>query len=91
MVDKADFALTQGEELVCEYDSGHGLRCFCATCGSPVCFRSKDYPIIGIPLGALDEHAADLSVPAPEKHIWMQSNPAWHTVSDTLPQLDRNE
>ncbi len=66
---------------VSKFNSGHGLRCFCANCGSPVWFESLDYPeIVAIPLGVLD--AGD--VPAPTMHLWTNSKPSWCTLDDNL-------
>lgn len=76
-----------GSGPVTEYDSGKGLRTFCASCGSPVWFASIDQPgIVAIPLGALD----DGEIPAPVMSIWIRSKPSWCTLDDDLPQHPTN-
>ena len=89
----ATWAMTKSENLnisssevsISKYNSGKGLRCFCANCGSPVWFESLDYPeIVAIPLGVLD----DGNIPAPEMHIWTRSKPGWCAIQDNLPQHD---
>ena len=71
------------EAAVTRYDSGRGIRCFCARCGSPVWFESKDYSdIVMIPLGVLD----DGDVPTPSAHIFVGSKPGWCSIHDDLPQ-----
>lgn len=65
------------------FDSGRGYRCFCATCGSPVWFESKDSSdIVMLPMGVVD----DGDVPAPDRHIWVSSKPRWCAIRDELPQ-----
>jgi len=63
------------------YNSGGGMRCFCATCGSPLWFESAlDKNLVAIPLGVLDEG----QIPKPESHIWTQSCPTWFDICDDL-------
>lgn len=70
---------------VTRFDSGGGIRCFCAACGSPVWFESKqDDDVVMIPLGALDNGR----VPAPDMHIWVSSRPGWCAIHDELPQYE---
>ena len=81
--DSSALALTTTNAQVSKYDSGRGLRCFCACCGSPLWFESLDYPeIVAIPLGVLDSG----DVPPPEMHLWTASKPAWCAVNDDLPK-----
>jgi hypothetical protein len=68
---------------VTKYDSGGGLRVFCAACGSPVWFEPAGMPQYrGIPLGVVD----DRSVPAPQMHVWTRSKVPWASITDGLPQ-----
>lgn len=72
---------TQGD--ISEFNSGRGIRCFCSSCGSPVWFKSLDFPaIVGIPLGVLDQGA----VPAPQMHLWFSSKPDWCEILDNKPK-----
>lgn len=79
--------VTITEGAITRYDSGGGIRCFCATCGSPLWFESKQNDdIVMLPMGVLD----DGDVPPPEMHIWVASKPHWCTISDGLPRYDEN-
>jgi len=83
----AKLKLADSGVRISKFNSGGGLRCFCAHCGSPVWFESLDYPeIVAIPLGVLD----DDDIPAPKMHIWTRSKPGWCTIHDNLPQHDTN-
>lgn len=85
MGESSKIDVTTSMKTLAKYDSGRGLRCFCARCGSPVWFESHDYPeITAIPLGVLD----DDEVPRPEMHIFVGSKPDWCAISDDLPQHD---
>lgn len=87
IAEKSRLALSSTSGHVSNFDSGKGLRCFCARCGSPVWFESLDYPeLVAIPLGVLD----DGDVPRPGRHIWVRSMPDWCTIYDDLPQHDTN-
>lgn len=67
---------------VSKFDSGQGIRNFCSRCGSPLWFESKVKPaMLAVPLGAFD----DEELPAPEMHIFVDSNPQWCVISDDLP------
>ena len=87
ITETAKLKMTSTDANVSKFNSGRGLRCFCSDCGSPVWFESLKYPeIIAIPLGVLD----DEGIPAPEMHIWTQSQPAWSSIDDDLPQYKTN-
>jgi len=83
MANSADLSSPR-DAAVGRFDSGKGIRCFCLDCGSPLWFESKDYPgIVGIPLGVVDTG----DIPEPEKHLWVQSNPAWCSIIDDKPKF----
>jgi hypothetical protein len=68
---------------VTRYDSGGGLRAFCASCGSPLWFEPSALPQFrGIPLGAIDDPGA----PTPAIHVWTKSKAPWISIADDLPQ-----
>jgi hypothetical protein len=68
---------------VTKFNSGGGLRVFCAACGSPLWYEPAGRPQFrGIPLGAIDEG----DVAKPEMHVWTKSKVRWETISDDLPQ-----
>lgn len=82
MTSLSNITMSASAELS-KFDSGKGLRCFCARCGSPLWFQSLDYPdIVAIPLGVIDKG----EIAPPEMHIWVQSKPDWCSITDGLPQ-----
>ena len=67
---------------VTKYNSGGGLRVFCAACGSPLWYEPAGLPQYrGIPLGAVD--SAD--VPKPQMHVWTKSKVSWISMPDDVP------
>jgi hypothetical protein len=83
LVQTAQLEVAQSNGAVTKYDSGGGLRAFCATCGSPLWFEPAALPQFrGIPLGVLDGDGA----PTPTMHVWTKSKVPWVTVADDLPQ-----
>jgi len=83
LIETAHFTLGPSSARVTKYNSGHGLRVFCAVCGSPLWYEPSGRPQWrGVPLGAIDTPG----VPAPEMHVWIKSNADWAPVRDELPQ-----
>ena len=77
------FRVTSSADNVTKYDSGGGLRVFCATCGSPLWYEPAGLAQFrGIPLGAID--GGDVATPA--MHVWTKSKVDWITIGDDLPQ-----
>jgi hypothetical protein len=67
---------------VSKFDSGGGLRAFCATCGSPLWYEPAGRPQYrGIPLGVIDSG----EVPKPAMHVWTMSKAAWISLPDDCP------
>ena len=84
-VNRRDIKLNS-QGAVTRFDSGGGIRCFCANCGSPVWFESKeDDELVMLPLGVLD----DGDIPSPGMHIWVTSKPGWCAIHDELPQHEK--
>jgi hypothetical protein len=78
----AQLAVTASEAAVTKYDSGGGLRVFCASCGCPLWYEPNGLPQFrGIPLGVID----GVGAPKPEMHVWTKSMVGWATISDDLP------
>jgi len=76
-------AITPSAPSVTKFNSGGGLRVFCATCGSPLWYEPAGRPQFrGIPLGVIDEG----DVAKPGMHVWTRSKVSWGTDSDDLPQ-----
>ena len=83
MAQTTQLKITTLDSKIGKYNSGRGSRCFCSNCGSPLWFESIEHPkMLAIPLGVLDNDR----LPAPEQHIWTQSNPSWCSINDDLPQ-----
>lgn len=67
---------------VSKYNSGGGLRAFCASCGSPLWYEPEGMPQYrGIPLGIIDEG----EVPTPAMHVWTRSKVSWTALPGDVP------
>ena len=77
----AGFAITQGGDLVREYESSPGkVRAFCGLCGSPVYSRRASLPdALRLRLGVLDNPPEGLKIQA---HIFTEGAPAWAETDD---------
>ncbi len=77
-------AISPSAPNVTKFNSGGGLRVFCAACGSPLWYEPDGRPQYrGIPLGAID----DGEVAKPTMHVWTQSQVSWAApILDELPQ-----
>jgi len=79
----SQITVAPSEPKVTKFDSGGGLRVFCAVCGSPLWYEPAGLPQFrGIPLGAID--VGDAS--QPEMHVWTKSRVPWASIADGLPQ-----
>jgi hypothetical protein len=80
----AGFTITQGGDLVREYQSSPGkFRAFCSVCGSPIYSRRASLPgALRLRLGVLDNPPAGLKIQA---HIFTEGAPAW-TETDDAPR-----
>lgn len=86
MVDTGQLTITQNNAPISEYNSGRGIRCFCSLCGSPLWFKSVDFPqIMALPLGVVDQG----ELPQPEMHLWFDSKPHWCMVNHSLPKFEQ--
>jgi len=96
-VDRDDFELVSGSELVDSYEAPILERpppykiTFCRRCGSPVPnpgSEDESGPAeawFEVPAGLLD----DDPVLRPDKHIMVDHKAPWCEIEDSLPQLDR--
>ena len=77
----AGFAITQGQDLIREYESSPGkVRAFCTTCGGPIYTRRASLPdALRLRIGVLDNAPGDLKIQA---HIFTQGAPAWMEADD---------
>jgi hypothetical protein len=77
-----DFALTSG--TIAEYRSSPGVRRgHCAVCGTTITYWWDKRPgEIDIAIASLD----DTTGIEPSAHIWVEDNPHWLVINDSLPQ-----
>ena len=85
-IQKADFKIVQGEQLLKKYQSSETTQCcFCGECASPIISIKTDTPdTYRLRIGTLDtplEHK-------PTKHIFTAYKAEWDTICDGLPQYD---
>ena len=91
MVNRADFNLLQGQELIRTYQTPvretPPAYCtnFCVRCGSPLPNLFDDPSLVEVPAGLLDD---DPQV-RPDRHIFVDAKSPWFNIADGLPQLDR--
>lgn len=85
-VDRADFRLLGGDDVLREYESSPGkLRAFCSRCGSPMYAHLTASPdVIRVRLGSLDTpfHGQ------PKAHTFVADKAPWEPIEDGLPQFD---
>jgi hypothetical protein len=67
--------------------SEHVTRTFCASCGTPLVYRSERRPeVVDVPTATLDDPNAF----APEREIWTSEKLAWSVVNAAIPQFPRS-
>lgn len=92
-VNTADFRFLEGHDLVGAYEAPLLYRppayhaTFCRRCGSPVPEPNPDGDFMEIAAGLFDD---DIGL-SPDKHIFVEHLPAWHRVTDGLPQYTLRE
>ena len=91
VVSRDDFRWTGSLESIHHYDAPileepPAYRVyFCANCGSPVPDPQSNSESVEIPAGLLDSDPGM----RPDKHIFVELKAPWHTITDHLPQLDK--
>jgi hypothetical protein len=88
-----DFRLLTGADLIRSYEAP--LRehppayrvAFCSRCGSPVPSSHAGAVWLEIPAGLLDGDP----VLRPDKHIFVECKSDWFPISDSLPQLTKDQ
>ena len=85
VVPSSKFEVTDGDELITQYESSPGRRkYFCSKCGSQLFIRRLSKPeLMVITLGTLD--AAPNA--KPERHVFVASKAPWVSIVDGLPQF----
>lgn len=88
-VNKTDFTIVSGEELLGCYETPNGKqRYFCSVCASPIYSANlKDDKRYRLRLGLLDDEISE----KPECHNFVSSKANWHEIESTLPQNDTYE
>jgi hypothetical protein len=90
-VQTRDFRFVQGRDLVATYEAPlleappPYRTSFCRRCGSPVPNPEPGAEWFEIPAGLLE---SDPGL-RPDKHIFVELNPPWHEITDSLPQFDK--
>jgi hypothetical protein len=77
--------IVQGADATREYASSANRRkVFCATCGTQLFIRRTNDPgRTVVTLGSLDDDAA---IPAPARHVFVDSKAPWHAIDAALPR-----
>lgn len=61
MVPVADFAWTEGEQLIHKYESSKDIfRCHCRGCGSPLPLQDPYLALMAVPVGSVSAYIGDL-------------------------------
>jgi len=88
-----DFRLLAGEDLISVYEAPIVERppayrvAFCSRCGSPVPDPPSGATWFEVPAGILDDDP-ELR---PDKHIFIDYKDAWFEITDSLPQLTKQQ
>lgn len=77
-----DFEVTGGSEHVTTRGEPEAHDAFCARCGSLMWSVVRGGEWVHVTYGTL----TDAPSLAPQSHIFVRSNPAWHVIGDDLPQ-----
>jgi hypothetical protein len=84
-VDRADFQLLSGAQMLREFESSPGkFRAFCGTCGSPIyAYLETTRDVLRLRLGSLDTPFAK----QPRAHTFVSDKASWEPINDGLPQF----
>ena len=83
---RQDLELSDPNQFSKEYESSPGkFRVFCSHCGSPLfAYLKSNHDVVRIRLGTLDTPLGKTA----KAHTFMDENPDWHQVEDSLPQFN---
>jgi hypothetical protein len=83
IVARDDFRFTSGDDLVASFPSSERVnRYFCRRCGSPLPMTESWDPLVGVPLGLLDDDPGQTI----DSHIFVGSKAHWYEISDSALQ-----
>lgn len=85
-VDRENFIIKQGHELLQSYESSPGkTKYFCQCCGSPIYSdNTENTNVVRVRLGTIESDITE----RPECHIFVGSKACWDTICDNLPQFE---
>ena len=86
-VERAQFQLTRGAELLHEFESSPGkLRAFCSRCGSPLYAYLRESPdMLRLRLGSLDTPLGQ----KPKAHTFVSDKAGWDEIHGPVPQFPK--
>jgi hypothetical protein len=87
-LDRADFAITSGADLIRSWEPEGGLpKAFCGACGGHLFAGSLDGDFVAVRLGAID---GDPGI-RPELRQWISSAAPWEPIPDDgLPRYEED-
>lgn len=85
-IERADFAVTKGEDRLLIYGEADNHDAHCRTCGSFLYSVVRDGAFVHVLLGTLSDQPSI----RPNEHIFVGSKAPWFTITDDLPQYDRH-
>lgn len=91
-VNAAQFRWVRGADAITVYEAPllreppPYRRAFCSTCGSPLPVAVEGTDFLVLNAGVLDDDPGT----RPFRHIFVGQNPAWHAITDALPQFNEH-
>lgn len=85
-VDRADFHLREGINVIREFESSPGkFRAFCSNCGSPIyAYLAQSSDVVRIRLGSLDTPFQK----QPKAHTFVSDKAPWEPIAHGIPQFE---
>ena len=83
-IEREKLTVTQGQEDLLIYGSGHAHDAHCRKCGSLLYSVVRDGAFVHVAMGTL----VDAPGIRPNRHIFVGSKAPWFTITDDLPQYE---
>ena len=83
-IEREKLTVTQGQEDLLIYGSGHAHDAHCRRCGSLLYSVVRDGAFVHVAMGTL----VDAPGIRPSRHIFVGSKAPWFTITDGLPQYE---